>query len=160
MQQRTNREIADIYDRHAETVYRVCILFFHGSAADAEDAVQTTFLRLLGDATAFSSAEHEKAWLIVTASNVCRDMRKSAWHRRVVPDGELLHSVAAPETDSDALRAVMELPDRYKAAVYLHYCEGYSCKEIARFLGRAEPSVWRYLRRGRDILKRTLGEGE
>ena len=58
-------------------MYRVCYGFF-GNAPDAEDATQETFLRLFRYDGAFNDAEHEKAWLIRVASNICKDVLKSA----------------------------------------------------------------------------------
>ena len=58
-------------------MYRVCYGFF-GNAPDAEDATQETFLRLFRYEGAFNDAEHEKAWLIRVASNICKDVLKSA----------------------------------------------------------------------------------
>ena len=155
---RTNKEIADIYDRHAGTVYRVCMLFFRGSAPDAEDAVQTTFLKLMKDATRFSSAEHEKAWLIVTASNVCRNVLASGWKKRVDMDERAMLERAAPFDADETLGSVMALPDKYKTAIYMYYYEGYSCREIAASMGKREHSVWGYLHAGRRLLKDTLKE--
>jgi RNA polymerase sigma-70 factor (ECF subfamily) len=43
---------------------------------DIEDAVQETFYRLINKKTRFKSAEHEKAWLIRTAANICKDKLK------------------------------------------------------------------------------------
>lgn len=93
---RTNEEITQIYLRQADTVYRVCALFFPGSGADAEDAVQSTFLRLMKYRTTFESREHEKAWLIVAASNVCRRMLANGWRRRVDMDEGAAERQAAP----------------------------------------------------------------
>ena len=156
---RTNKEIADIYGRHADTVYRVCMLFFRGSAPDAEDAAQTTFLRLMKDATRFSNAEHEKAWLIVTASNVCRNVLASGWKRRVDMDEQALSAQEAPVDADETLESVMALPDKFKTAIYMYYYEGYSCREIAASMGKREHSVWGYLHAGRRLLRQTLKEG-
>ena len=59
------------------TVYAVCYGFF-GRAADAEDATQETFIRLIRYDGTFNDEEHMKAWLIRVASNVCKDVLKSA----------------------------------------------------------------------------------
>ena len=68
--QRTNEEILAAYDRHADTVYRIAYAFLK-NRADAEDAVQNTFVKLLSKrAVPFETAEHEKAFLIVTVSNL------------------------------------------------------------------------------------------
>ena len=68
-------DIEAVFRRHVKTVYRVCYSFM-GSAADAEDATQATFMRLIDHPRTFESEQHEKAWLIVCASNVCKDVLK------------------------------------------------------------------------------------
>ena len=154
---RSNEQITAIYERHADTVYRVCALFFGGCAADAEDALQTTFLKLMTDDTRFRDEEHEKAWLIVTASNVCKDALSSGWRRRVRTDESGLAAAAAPQKTADeTLACIMALPKKYMTAVYLYYYEGYSCREIAGYMGKEEASVWGYLHVGRRLLKQAL----
>ena len=156
---RTHREITEIYDRNVDTVYRVCFLFFRGNRADAEDAVQTTFLRLAQEPKPFRDAEHEKAWLIVTAGNICRDMLSSGWRKRVVMDEQLMGGSAIPFEIDETLQSVMALPDHYKTAIYPFYYEGYSAKEIAGYMGKSVASVWGYLHSGRTLLK-TMLKGE
>ena len=53
----------------------------------------------------------------------------------------------------------MALPEKYREAVYLHYYEGYSVREIASLLGRSEAAVTAHLSRGRKSLRITL-EGD
>lgn len=72
---RTDEEIEKIYNRHVDTVYRVCFSFMKNEA-DTEDLVQETFLKLIMSGKSFTSQEHEKAWLIVAASNACKDALK------------------------------------------------------------------------------------
>lgn len=157
---RTGKEIAAIYERNMETVYRVCFMFFRGNLADVEDAVQTTFLRLLKEPKRFSDQEHEKAWLIVTASNICKDVLASGWHKRVNMDERTMQRQAVPFEMDETLQSVMALPDKYKTAIYMFYYEGYSANEIATHMGKTDASVWRYLHEGRQRLKRALKEGE
>lgn len=52
------------------------------STDDAQDICQTVFLKLLQKPQAFSSPEHEKAWIIRTAVNLCKDHLKSGWPAR------------------------------------------------------------------------------
>lgn len=77
---RTGQELAELYHRHVDTVWRVCYSFMK-NRADTEDMVQEAFLRAYDMDKPFGSEEHEKAWLIVTASNLCRDALKRAWRR-------------------------------------------------------------------------------
>lgn len=108
----------------------------------------------------FRDPEHEKAWLIVTAGNICRDMLRSGWHKRVDMDEKLMQQAAVPFEIDETLQSVMELPDKYKTAIYMFYYEGYSAKEIANYMGKTESSVWGYLYVGRDLLKQMLKEGK
>lgn len=156
----TKAQIQAIYERHADTVYRVCLLYFKSRAADVEDAVQNTFIKLLHCEKAFANAEHEKAWLIVVASNVCRNMLKSAWKRKVSLNEHAVLRQTADEQYDDTVQCVMALPERYKASIYLHYYEGYKAREIAMMLGKREATVWGYLHKGRILLKEMLEEGE
>ena len=54
------------------------------STDDAQDICQTVFLKLLQKPQAFSSPEHEKAWIIRTTANTCKDLLKSHWHKTTV----------------------------------------------------------------------------
>ena len=121
------------------------------STQDAEDICQTVFLKLLTGGMVFDSPEHEKAWILRTAANACKDALRAA-HRRCVAEA------AAPEPpDSAVLDAVMALPEKYREAVYLYYYEGYSVREVAALLGRSEAAVSAHLSRGRKSLRQTLG---
>ncbi len=127
------------------------------STHDAEDICQTVFLKLLTSGQTFDSPAHEKAWIIRTTANACKDALRSTFRRRTVAL-EAAAATAAPEApDSAVLEAVMELPENYREAVYLHYFEGYSVREIAGLLGRSEAAVTAHLSRGRHKLRTTLG---
>ena len=78
---RTDKDIERIYHRHVEMLYRVAYSFMK-NGADAEDMVQETFIRLLRSGMVFDSVQHEKAWLIVTVSNLCKSALRSPWRRR------------------------------------------------------------------------------
>lgn len=154
---RTDEEIAELYDRHSKTVYRVCFAYMKNSA-DTEDAVQDTFLQLIRSGPAFASEAHEKAWLIRTASNICKNALRHWWRRRESLEDH--RDLAGPEelrTD-EVLQAVLALPDKYKTAVYLYYYEGYSGPEIAGILKKPKSTVRNYLHEARAILKERLGD--
>ena len=80
---RTNNEVSEIYDRHVNSVYRVCVLYMKNQH-DTEDMVQNTFIRLMRDNTKFESFEHEKAWLIRTATNLCKDFSKVFGEKQLI----------------------------------------------------------------------------
>lgn len=142
------------YRANFRTVWNICLTFLK-NPADAEDAVQESFLRLAREKRDFGSEEHVKAWLIRTAKNVCRDELRRL-RRKELPLDEARNAAApAPEID-ETLAAVRSLPEKYRAAIYLHYYEGLPVERISRLLDRRESTVRSDLRRGREALKKLL----
>ena len=124
--------------------------------ADAEDAVQEVFLKLLTAAPQFRDAGHEKAWLIRATLHRAADLRRLAANRNVPLEEAAL--AAAPEPESALRDAVRSLPEKYSAVIHLHYYEGYSIREIAKLLGVPAPTVGTRLARGRERLRQLLKE--
>lgn len=129
------------------------------SLAEAEDIVQTVFLKLVRSAPAFRSQEHEKAWLIRTAIRQCLDFNRSAFRRRTLPLDADVRTAFPPETGT-VLEAVRQLPELDRYIVYLHYYEGYPIKQIGKLMELPEGTVSSRLSRARKKLKEILkGEG-
>ena len=123
---------------------------------DAQDICQTVFLRLLEKPRTFASPEHERAWIIRTAINACKDQLKSHWRKTTV-DLEAARAVPAPEAEEGSLLAAVNLlPPKYRAVIYLYYYEGYSANEIAQLLGEKPATVATQLSRGREKLRTHL----
>ena len=155
---RTNEELTRIYNRHVKTVYRVCFMYMKNQA-DTEDMVQNTFLRLMRDKTIFQSEEHEKAWLIRTATNLCKDHFKHWWSKTVGIEHVADTAVDQKYTIDSNLEKVLALPPKYKTPMYLYYYEGYSTVEIARILKRNKSTVRSWLHKGRNLLRMEM-EGD
>ncbi len=146
-------EIAKIYNRQYLTVYRICFSFMKNSE-DAEDMVQETFIKLIASKKKFESEEHEKAWLIVTASNTCKDELRR-WKRRLENIKSFIQQESVVRKEDDrVLEWVMALPVKYKQVIYLYYYEGYQTSEIADMMHCSESTVRNQLLRGRRILKK------
>ena len=166
----TRSEFEHIATTLRQTMLKVGLSFF-GSKDDAEDATQAPFMRLVDHPRTFESEEHEKAWLLVVAANICKDVLKSAARTRVVampedgpePAADTQSGVGADPAelvtkgDDEVLRAVLALPERYKDVVYLHYYEGWKTDDIARHLGAPPSTVRNRLRDARALLKEALG---
>jgi RNA polymerase sigma-70 factor (ECF subfamily) len=154
---RTDREIEEIYTRHVDTVYLVCSAYMK-NPADTEDMTQNTFINLMKYNGEFQNVEHEKAWLLRTAINLCKNNLSHWWRKRAdiaVADYENLPDGKKFEID-ETLQAVMDLPTRYKAVIILYYYEGYRTDEIARILKKPGSTVRNHLREARNLLKGVL----
>lgn len=146
----------EVYDCFAPTVWRVCVMYFGARRADCEDALQSTFLRLITAKNPPSDPEHTKAWLIVTAGNVCKDMLRHS-SNKALPLSELAEvGVPFEYGDDETLKAVLLLPKGIKTAVYLHYYEDMPAKQIAKAMGVSENTVFWQLHKGRKLLKEAL----
>ena len=127
------------------------------SPADAEDVVQEVFLKLLTTRPHFRDLEHEKAWLIITASNLCKDTLKKWWRKNENIDDYTSLPQERTETGNDVLDAILALPQDYKDVVYLYYYEGYTTAEIAAHQNCPESTVRSRLSRARKQLMTMLG---
>jgi len=153
-----DEDFAGKYEAYGRVLYRLCLVYLR-SAEDAEDVMQEAFIKLLFHAPRFADAAHEKRWLLRVAVNACKNKLGTAYRRRTQPlDGADIPAGIAPE-DSAVLDAVMALPEKYRAAIHLHYFEGYAVGEVAHMLGIGESAVKMRLSRGRALLRLELEEG-
>jgi RNA polymerase sigma-70 factor (ECF subfamily) len=150
--------ISEIYSRHIDTIYRLCYILT-GSRADAEDAVQAVFLKLIESGKSFNDMEHEKAWLIVTTKNHCRDLHRKWWKRNVVSGGiEIEGQYSQTFQSSEIWSCLLKLPQPHRILLYLHYFEGYKLSEIAKLLKLNENTVKSRLRKAKACLKLEIGD--
>ena len=130
------------------------------STDDAQDICQTVFLKLLQKPQAFSSPEHEKAWIIRTAVNLCKDHPKKRLAARYRSPGRGGGRTRPPRRRRAAFSPPSTcFPPKYRTVIYLYYYEGYAAREIAQLLGEKPATVSTQLNRGRQQL-RTLLESE
>lgn len=144
---------------YADMILRISYQYLK-QTCDAEDICQGVFLKYLTHDLSFESTEHEKAWIIRTTINTCKDHLRSAFFRRTVPleDAAAVASPAVP--DSWILEAMKTLPEKQRISLYLYYYEEYSAREIADLMGTSEASVNQYLSRGRRKLRSILTDEE
>ncbi|HNZ98853.1 sigma-70 family RNA polymerase sigma factor [Ruminococcus sp.] len=138
-------------EKYGDMLYRISLLILKNTA-DAEDAVQETFIKYFTKAPEFADGEHEKAWLITVATNKCRDMLRCRT-RHETESEELLNTYAVEKSDSGILEALMELSDKYRIIMVLFYVEQYKIDEIADITGVSVSAVKMRLSRGRKLLE-------
>ena len=127
-----------------------------GSRADAEDAVQETWLRW--QAADRGAVDNARAWLVTACTRLCIDQLRSARHRRETYVGPWLPDpVVEPEPADDVtlplLLALERLSPLERAAFLLHDVFDESFETIAESLGR-DPAACRQLAaRARDHVR-------
>lgn len=148
-------DFVSVYGAYVNDIYRLCFSFMK-NYMDAEDAVQETFLKYLHRRKSFASEEHKKAWLIVTATNQCKDMLKHWWRKRRNLD-DYTELVGKNDSEIDEVMSIiMKLPEKYKTPVYLYYYESYNSREIAKLLRKPESTIRTYLQKAKKMLRQEL----
>lgn len=155
----TNEQFTSCVQRYIDTVYRVAFNCIK-SAADADDVTQNVFLKLLKINTPFENQEHIRNWLIRVTINECKNLVRTRWWRHESYEDYAATLTFDDPVHSDLFYAVMELPKKYRLPIYLHYYEEYSTQEIADILKISKNTVCTQLKRGRELLKKTLTEVE
>lgn len=151
----TGSEIQRVVEEYSDMLFRIGITHLK-SRPDAEDMVQNVLLKFLENKPVFDNRDHEKAWLIRVAVNICRNHFKSASFRKTIPfDESRIGSVVyTMEIDEKAvMKAVLALPDKYRIIIYLFYFEEYSISQIASVMRRNESTVGSQLFRARQLLR-------
>ena len=142
-----------IVKRNENKIFRIALTMM-GNKAEAEDIVQDVFVKLVEKSPTFNSQDHETAWLIRVAVNLCKSRFRSHWWKKTVP---LLDSYPAQTSHHhDLVEAVLNLPQKYRIVTHLFYYEGYSTKEIAELTEQKESTVRAQLTRARQMLRDVL----
>ncbi len=156
----TDQRFREAVELYGDMVFRLAYSYLK-NRADAEDVMQEALLKLYVEPRDFESAEHEKRWVLHVAANECKKLLRSPWRRRTDPLDEAAETAAFDQpAQTELFRQVMALPPKYRAAVYLHYYEGCSVKEIGELLGAKASTVQTWLMRARGQLKTKLKEAE
>ena len=161
-----------LVQRYQRQVYNLAYRMV-GSAEDAGDMVQETFLRAYGALASFRQDASFLTWLYKIASNLCIDHLRSrrskgalsleieleegrepaATERGYDPEDTAIRS----SVSSVVQREVMNLPAKYRIVVIMRHLQGMSVEEIAEQLNLPSGTVKTHLFRARDMLRSRLG---
>ncbi|MDP4094921.1 MAG: sigma-70 family RNA polymerase sigma factor [Bacillota bacterium] len=154
-----DRQVNDLeymYDKYGNMLFRLCLVIL-SNKSDAEDAIQETFLKYIKKQPVFNMPEHEKAWFIRVASNVCKDIQRFKFRHKEFNIEELADYQSDIE-HSYILEQLLSLPPKYKVVIHLYYVEGYKVDEIAKITELSSSAVKMRLSRGRELLRIELEE--
>jgi RNA polymerase sigma-70 factor (ECF subfamily) len=124
---------AGLYERHCEAVFRAA-LRVTGNPADAEDVLQTVFLRVIARSEQGEADRRPAAYFRRAAVNAAVDLlRRRAVHAETVYDDGAPHAAVDPALLlKEQLRRAIATLDHEDATLFLlRYVEGLSNQELA-----------------------------
>jgi RNA polymerase sigma-70 factor, ECF subfamily len=162
----TSRPLAEDFERlfreHSGLIYRTARRVT-GSSDDAEDVLQTIFLRLLRREIPPNLKKNPKAYLYRAAVNLSLDLVRSRQRHLLTRDPESLEFRAAADSsdwnehmNERLMAAIAELGQRSAEILVLRYVHNYSDAEIAKLLGTTRGTVAVNLFRSRARLKKLI----
>jgi RNA polymerase sigma factor (sigma-70 family) len=160
-----SQQLERIFDRHYELIYRTAYSLT-GCAADAEDIVQTIFVRLLDRELPPDLSTSPERYLYRAAFNLSLNTIRDKRRRVLAGNMEAFDSGYSPVhanaedllLDQRLREAVAMLHPAAAQVVILRYVHDYSLAEIARMLGTTRSTVAVSLFRSRARLKKCLSE--
>jgi RNA polymerase sigma-70 factor, ECF subfamily len=175
-QQGDERGFERIYRLHSQRVYALCLRMMKGSAAEAEELTQESFLQLFRKIGTFRGESAFSTWLHRLAFNiVLMRLRKRSY--QVVSMDEMLEPgeatpglheyIGGPDQRlsgsvdrMDLEWALKQLPRGYRAVFILHDVQGYEHNEIATIRGCSLGNSKSQLHKARARLRQLLQTGE
>lgn len=156
----------ELYRQHATRLYNLAFRML-GNAADAEDAVQDTFLVAHRRLESFRGDSALGTWLYRLAVNQCLDRLRSRSSRDLratdsidEPDRAWQQPAARadrPVERLDLQHAIAKLPEGSRSVFVLHDIEGLEHREIGDVLGISEGTSKSQLHKARMRLRELLG---
>ncbi len=155
--------LAALVDQYAGALYRVAYSVLR-NPADAEDAVQETFLRVLRHRHSLGEVRDHRVWLIRIVWNIVLDRKRRAKTRPETDDVDELARVlpstglsaeeiaSAAQHHARVLACVDRLPQKERQVLLLSAFEELTSVEIATALDITESSVRSRLFRARNLM--------
>ena len=155
---------AQLVDVYQMPVYNLAYRML-GTAVEAEDAAQETFLRAFSQIKSYRTQYQFVPWLLSIASHYCIDRlrRGKGWRWLSLDDEPVSEAVRAesPDPEASALsseraeeaqRLVQKLPPAYRLVVTLKYWNELSIEEIAQVVNESVANVKVKLYRARQMM--------
>lgn len=135
-----------VWNKYREELIRYASMLV--GPADSEDLVSTVVVRIL-HRRRLSDLDDPRSYLYRSVLNEARSLVRRRRRERLFPGSD----VWPREVEPEVLAAVVELPERQRAAVYLTYWRDLPIADVADLMGCRPGTVKRYLHLARNRLR-------
>jgi len=134
-----------LYDRYEAPLFGLCLRLL-GNRAEAEDALQEAFAKVVDRRGSFEPQGRFRSWIFTIVRFTCMDRLRVAKTEQQFLEGMDASERAEPHEGqvlvrTDVDRLLMGLPIDQREVLVLHRLYGFSQAEIAEMLGGTEASV-------------------
>ncbi|MGX5688592.1 RNA polymerase sigma factor [Arcticibacter tournemirensis] len=160
-----SRQQESLYRTYAAKMFVVCLRYARDHM-EAEDILQTGFIKAFDKITTYKNEGMFEAWLrriMVNTGIESYRKRKRAIQLETICEDYFQITCGLPEASlevKDLLKLVQKLPDNYRAIFSLYAIDGYSHKEISVMLNTTELASRATLCRAREMLKKVILSSE
>jgi RNA polymerase sigma-70 factor, ECF subfamily len=147
----------EVYYIYGTLLYRLALRMLC-NRQDAEDVVQTVFVKLYQNISQFRQESRLRTYLVRMALNVCFDQLQS--RRPLLELDETVPSTATTEPEMRLVlqQAIDDLPERMRACFILFAVEGWPQQEIAEALHISLGSVKSHIFQAKARMRSFLPE--
>jgi RNA polymerase sigma-70 factor (ECF subfamily) len=152
--------VAELYEKHAAAVYGRCRWLLKDDA-EAKDALQDVFVRVLRSIDEFRAAASPSTWILRIATHHCLNLlraRKALWREQL----KAIQKERRYETESPDRRELVRVllaaaPEEAQEVAVLYYVDELTQAEIAQELSRSLPTIRKRLREFLACAREALG---
>ncbi|MDE0164138.1 MAG: RNA polymerase sigma factor [Bryobacterales bacterium] len=131
---------------------------------DAEDVLQTAYVKILGGRARFNGGSSFRTWLFAVIRNTAADQQRSWWRRLLRESGWSAQQRGAPgdarlDAPADYVElenAMMQLSNRQREVLHLTFYQGMTVEEAAEVMSVSVGSARTHYERGKARLRSLL----
>jgi len=156
----------ELYTRYAKAMYNTCLRMLN-NVVEAEDVLQESFIEAFKNLERFEYRTSFGGWL----KQICINRSINQLNKRKINWVDMEHIAGYDDADESPVdevdiqmkvdnvkKAIMKLPDRYRAVLNLYLLEGYDHEEISEILQVAQSTTRTQYMRARLKLLQILKE--
>ncbi len=159
-----SEEVKRMMEQYGNDVLRTAFMYLKDRQR-AEDAFQEVFIKVFNKYRNFKGESSEKTWIIKITINLCKDILRSSWLKRVIitdrigtqkGNSDIEERFIKKDENRRIFNEVLSLPQVFREVIILYYYHGYDTPEISSILNAKEGTVRSRLHRARETLRSKL----